>query len=400
MVRETRNIVYDIKCERLIYESEFWEEYMNIVSLGGTYKPYQGGSAKRLSMMTELFEEQGNKVWILTRNMGDTQEFDSQYMKGHDIIIERFDTEKDEIHAVKALIEKGQVDVIIAHDIYTSVFCILKYKKFVPVFSEVHALVDYGSRLKRFIRNRLYAFIGHFSSGVFVYADAEKKYMIDHYGCKSKNIYTVVNGIQGNKDTSVIEINEKDNFVYTYAGTLYNWQGIGNLLNKCKEILSIGEDVLIRIVGGGEELENVIRFVEQEQLQERVIVTGFVDQKKYDAEIACSDVIVIPRVSNISTETTVPLKIFDAAEAGKPIIMSSVGGLMEVLGHNEALIYESDNLDDFVDKCKLIYRNYRLMGKLANNAKKRVAKWPTRRQVAEYQLEVMRNAIMKVSERE
>ena len=60
------------------------------------------------------------------------------------------------------------------------------------------------------------------------------------------------------------------------------------------------------------------------------------------------DVLVYPRVSTGATETITPLKPFEALSLSKPIIVSDVEPLREIVGANErGLVFVSGNIADF-----------------------------------------------------
>ena len=77
---------------------------------------------------------------------------------------------------------------------------------------------------------------------------------------------------------------------------------------------------------------------------------------------------IYPRVSNAVTEIVSPIKPIEGAAMKKVIIMSSVGGMDEILDHNSCLIFKSDDINSLVEKIK-ISLNQKKREELSMNAK-------------------------------
>ena len=71
------------------------------------------------------------------------------------------------------------------------------------------------------------------------------------------------------------------------------------------------------------------------------------------------------------------MKIFDAVQYGKPVIISDVYGLTEVLSEQEAFIYKNSLPDGLFNMCKYVYMHPEEMDEKHENAVKRIEKWPS-----------------------
>ena len=120
---------------------------------------------------------------------------------------------------------------------------------------------------------------------------------------------------------------------------------------------------------------------------------GSVDSETFDKLMATFDVVLMPRPSTPSTESAVPLKVFDAAKHKKPVVMSNVSGLTEAFSESAALIYDVKQPQDFVECCKKIYRNRPLAESLVAGALDAMENWPTVKDVANTQLDIMTAAL-------
>src|SRR5699024_12486968 len=78
------------------------------------------------------------------------------------------------------------------------------------------------------------------------------------------------------------------------------------------------------------------------------------------------DVLVYPRISTVATQTITPLKTFEALPLAKPIIVSDVEPLREIVGDSErGLVFENGNVKDFAQAIKKCSSAPELMSSLS-----------------------------------
>lgn len=360
---------------------------MNILSVGGKYKPYNGGNAKRISMMCEEFAKINHNVIVMTVSIDKTL---TKKEVINNVTILRYSTFKVLCSDVEKCAKEYMIDVILVHEeAYLRKISSLA-KKYSIVY-ECHAIEPDTNKIKefakRFLRRQLFNSV---CDAIFVLSNKAKKQICEQYGISSQKIFFTPNGLEKDcykgKDYS---FGEKEKFVYGYAGTLYAFQGVHILLEYCQQILSIADDVEIRIVGGGPMEQQVRNYIKENSLSKRIIFIGEVNQEEFDKQVSEFDVLLMPRPSTQSTESAIPLKIFDAAKHKKPVVMSNVSGLTEAFSEEAALIYDTQNPAEFVLCCKKIYRNYELAKCLVKGEEKALEAWPTVKMVAERQVNVM-----------
>ena len=102
---------------------------------------------------------------------------------------------------------------------------------------------------------------------------------------------------------------------------------------------------------------------------------------------------MIPRPSTLETETAIPLKIFDSVEHGKPAIISDVFGLKEVLGEDEAFVFNKNDGDGLYKACMEAYNNQSLCTEKFNKAVARMKKWPTWNEIHKKQYITFKEAL-------
>lgn len=369
---------------------------MNILSVGGRYKPTNGGNAKRISTMCENYHQLGNKVIVMT--------CDSVNHGGKIEIIEgvkvyRYKKCDDLVNDIAAILSKEKIDIVLVHE--ETYLRKLRWKKInLPIVYECHAIEKNSNRIKelivRLIR-KLY-FQESYLKRIFVLSQNAKKLLLSFISYPEGRIVYTPNGVENKaiKETETY-FADKNKFIYGYAGTLYDFQGINILLGCAKDILDIAEDIQIYIVGGGPLEKKVNEFVSNNGLEKRIILTGSVSQMEFDKYIQKFDVMVMPRPSLLSTESAVPLKIFDAAYHRKPVVMSNVSGLTEAFSESAALIYDAKKPKEFVECCRKIYRNKQLAERLVQGEIEALRNWPSVMDVAKIQLESMQEVVNEVS---
>lgn len=361
---------------------------MNILSVGCSYIPYNGGSAKRSSTMCEMFASLGHNVTVMTCSEGEDTSVNG-------VRIKRFVDYKELSKNIKKCISADNIDVVLVHG-ETCLRDMWLQGVRLPIYYECHAIEPNPNRIKEAVLKifRKCYLNKRIVRSVFVLSKNAIEQFSKRYHYPVQKIFWTPNGFQmpQNNDTA-ITFGDKDTFIYGYAGTLYTFQGIENILTYSKEILAIGEDVRLMLVGGGPWETTVRKFVKENDLQDRIILTGSVDGKTFDELMATFDVVLMPRPSTPSTESAVPLKIFDAAKHRKPVVMSNVSGLTEAFSEDAALIYDTKHPEDFVECCRKIYRNRPLAEALVTGALDAMKSWPTVKDVANTQLDVMTAAL-------
>lgn len=366
---------------------------MNILSVGGRYKPYNGGNAKRISTMCEEFAKINHNVIVMTVSTDDTL---TKKELINNVTVLRYSDFNALCSDVENCAKEYMIDVILTHE-ETYLRKISSLAKKYPITYECHAMEPDTNKIKefakRFLRKKLFNSV---CDAIFVLSNNAKQQICNHYGIPSPKIFFTPNGLEKDaykgKDYS---FGENEKFVYGYAGTLYTFQGVHILLEYCQQILSIADDVEIRIVGGGPMEQQVRDYIREKSLSKRVIFIGEVNQEEFDKQVSEFDVLLMPRPSTQSTESAIPLKIFDAAKHKKPVVMSNVSGLTEAFSEEAALIYDTQNPDEFMSCCKKIYRNYELAKCLVKGGEKALEAWPTVKTVAETQVNVMRQICEK-----
>lgn len=151
-----------------------------------------------------------------------------------------------------------------------------------------------------------------------------------------------------------------DIFRILFVGKLVSWKGCYSLLYAAKELLSEIPDLELMFVGQGAQRKGLEQAAELLGLKNKVKFTGFI---KYDAlpEIYTqSDAFVLPALPAINLAEQFGFVVAEAMACGLPAIVSRVGGLPEVVGGREELIFTPGDFWELADRLRAIYRSREL----------------------------------------
>ena len=137
-------------------------------------------------------------------------------------------------------------------------------------------------------------------------------------------------------------------FTIGYLGSFADYEGLDDIIDVVHELKAQAVEIHVLMVGDGLRFNHIRSRVINEGLEEQFTLTGRVPHEKVMSYYQDMDVLVYPRVSTGATETITPLKPFEALALAKPILVSDVAPLREIVGDNErGLVFESGSVVDF-----------------------------------------------------
>lgn len=127
---------------------------------------------------------------------------------------------------------------------------------------------------------------------------------------------------------------------FLYAGVLEKHKGIMDLVNFYKEIANKIDTGLL-IVGEGKLKDRIVKFVKKHELDQKIILLGWVDSAQLRRLLKDSKALIIPSI----LPENCPLIALEALSIGTPIVASNKGGLPEIVSKiDEKLIYNSTDM--------------------------------------------------------
>jgi len=104
-----------------------------------------------------------------------------------------------------------------------------------------------------------------------------------------------------------------------------------------------------------------------------VSFVGRVPHSQVENYYSIVDLLVYPRISSRNTELCTPLKPLEAMAMGKPILVSDVGGLKELLPHGVDSLFEADSVESLASAITKIISRPDLLEQMGRTGKKHVS---------------------------
>lgn len=185
---------------------------------------------------------------------------------------------------------------------------------------------------------------------VYAVSQAVKEDAIKRYNLKSNKIDVIYNGLDlnywlNNRDDNK-DLNEKQ-IIIGSLGRLNKQKGHLNLIKAISLIKN--ENFRLEIAGKGELEDELEIKIKRLQLEKKVTLVGQVNNKEWLKKI---DIFVMP-----SLWEGLGLSILEAMIMKKPIIVSQVDGLKEIVNHKNAYLYQKNDINKLANLIKYLSQN-------------------------------------------
>lgn len=166
---------------------------------------------------------------------------------------------------------------------------------------------------------------------------------------------------------------DQDRKVVVYTGGLLDWKGVDLVVDAAAKL----PDVHFVIAGGMDRDVERLRERYQQNLQsgapENVRLEGFVAPAEVRHYLAAADLGLVPNRSKpaISAKYTSPLKVFEAMEAGLPLVVSDLPSLRDILSDDEAGFFAADDGDALESAIRLALSKDERLSQMSERMKER-----------------------------
>lgn len=168
-----------------------------------------------------------------------------------------------------------------------------------------------------------------------------------------KPVKTIHNGIKPLKYTPIKNFNR-----LLYVGRLTKQKGVDYLIKAMPHVIKEIPDVLLTIVGEGEEKESLSRLVLKLNLLNNVHFAGRVSPDKINNYYEDTTLVVVPSIY----PDNFPTVILEAYSAGRPVIGTKIGGLREIIDiNNTGKLVNSNNSQEIEQAIIKLIRNTKLL---------------------------------------
>ncbi|MFC1668273.1 glycosyltransferase [Chlamydiota bacterium] len=271
---------------------------------------------------------------------------------------------------LRRLFKEEEIDIVHTHNyptlLYTGLACLFSRKpKLIhgehgdlplQIYKKKYLLV------RKIFRKRI--------SKVCCVSKSLKKLFLEKVGCFDNKVTCLPNGL----DLSLFRpMNSgqlrskygylKDDFILLGIGSFYPWKNIGLLIDAATLLKKNRIKFRLLLIGSGPLERDIRELVKKNKLSDEVFFLG------YRADIAeiinVADVLVQPSLTEGMSNT-----IMEAMACGKPVVASDVGGNEELIVEGKTgFLFESNNLDDLIEKIVYILKNPDLAVRMGKKAR-------------------------------
>jgi PEP-CTERM/exosortase A-associated glycosyltransferase len=135
--------------------------------------------------------------------------------------------------------------------------------------------------------------------------------------------------------------------VIGYIGTFQPYEGLEDLVRAMPKILKQLPDAHLMITGAGGVQSELERLTAELGLTPHITFTGRVPHEDVLDLYAATDLLAYPRISTRTTRITTPLKPVEAMAMGKPVVVSDLPAMRELVKPGETgLVFCAGDSDD------------------------------------------------------
>ncbi|HLK56023.1 MAG TPA: TIGR04063 family PEP-CTERM/XrtA system glycosyltransferase [Chthonomonadaceae bacterium] len=205
---------------------------------------------------------------------------------------------------------------------------------------------------------------------------------------RDDRLFVVDNGVDAanfQPDTPAGEARERwclqDKKVIGYIGTFQPYEGLDVLINALPAIVKQDPAAHLVITGSGGEEANLRAQATEMGLDNHVTFTGRVPHDQVGQLYAMADMMVYPRILTRTTALTTPLKPLEAMAMGKPVLVSDVAAMRELVQPGvTGGRFQAGNAEDLAAQCLKLLQASEERQRLGRQAREWILQerqWPT-----------------------
>lgn len=166
-----------------------------------------------------------------------------------------------------------------------------------------------------------------------------------------------------------------------YVGTFQPYEGLQTLIAAIGDIAREIPDAHVVITGaGGQEME-LKAFARERGVESKVTFTGRVPHDEVFNIYAMASLLVYPRIRTRTTELTTPLKPLEAMAMARPVMVSDVAAMGELVRYGETgFVFKAGDSADLTKRCVEALKDPARLDQVGKNARAWILKerqWPT-----------------------
>ena len=247
------------------------------------------------------------------------------------------------------------------------------------------------------VARRLESYVLSRADAVVTICDLLKK-ELQPRASRPENVHVVANGVdaqafvpQAADDTLKARWGLAGKEVILYAGTFQPYEGLDLLVRAIGILARSNPSAHLVIVGGSagfahgtgsvsEEERELLGVVRETGVADRVTFTGRIPHAEVKNMYAIADVVAYPRRLTRTTALTTPLKPLEAMAMAKPVVVSDVAPMLELVRDGQTgVVFRAGDVLDLASKLGKLLRNSALREQLGQGAREwvlRERQWP------------------------
>ncbi|PQJ69574.1 glycosyltransferase [Polaribacter butkevichii] len=162
----------------------------------------------------------------------------------------------------------------------------------------------------------------------------------------------------------------KDQFIISYLGGFGPHRGLQTAIEGMQEVSKQIPNALLALVGpANKDVRNYLEnLIDEFDVRKNVVIYGSQPFKEVARIMQSSAVNIIPHISNLHTESTIPHKLYQVLLSKKPLLVSNCAPLERVVKSNDiGFIFKAGKANSFSKEVVEIYNNYELATQKAAN---------------------------------
>lgn len=359
---------------------------MRVAMFSESYKPFLNGQVILIINAKKALERRRNKVYVFTsgKDIKEKNVFFGMKLnlsQGYGISVPYYDK--------KRIIEK--CDIFHTHQPFLlglyALYKSRKYKKPLVMTNNcqyheyaIHYIPIIGRSISKIVTKYVGWFINRCDK-VILPSNSFKESLIKEYGVMSKKITVLPNFINPPSKINTVKrkiiskkYKLKNKKVLIYVGRIGREKNIEFVIKSFGKVCRARNDVVLFIVGGGPDLENLKNLAKELKIENKVYFIGYVMNKDVFVYLSLADIFVSASKSEIH-----PLTLLEAMHCGVvPIAFKSAVGFVDTI----------ENMRDgiLVGKEKISEYSKAILNLLENEESLRTMKTEARNKSKEYSM--------------